>query len=427
MKISLFSRGDLIKTMIYLIKTKLDLIKSPEIRVFCKFFCTIFLLTEVLAIFIIPFVVFPTPILITVIWLIISAEIIIELIYIMKTALLKNSRQSPLINWSVFVTSVFVIFSSLLTTHIDRQFFLQLNIYKIISSAILLSLLYLITLLLFQVKKIQVKNRNHHLTYLVLITLLISFIVIGIVVKPYFEKITVLFLSFGITALYFLVTYYFLKIILQLNEEAKKIGIMTMCTIIFVSVLLATSFIVRSWITDEKLQDILTVVAAEIIGGAFTLVSVIITIRVGHIDNQKTKEELESSKAISERQKSMPLFGIRLLCKKQLSSNLNLCTFKTPKIDDALIAYSLFANSDNSNFKIVSLTIDDKVYELEHTHFVLKSEIFGLAFYLSQCENTNIIMRCKDILNNVYAYQLYFRKTNAEEPFFALYAFEEIK
>ncbi len=167
--------------MIYLIKTKLNLISSPELRVFWKFCCIIILATELLAFFAMPFIAFNTPILITIIWATVSIEILFESFYTMKMVLRQSNKcNDRLIVWSVFANAVFCIFASLTIIHIDRHFSLNLNIYKAISSAILLSLFYLIVLLLFQAGSFKVKNSKIHFLYLTLLTLLIGFVVTGI-------------------------------------------------------------------------------------------------------------------------------------------------------------------------------------------------------------------------------------------------------
>lgn len=155
--------------------------------------------------------------------------------------------------------------------------------------------------------------------------------------------------------------------------------------------------------------DTFVTIYASIIGGGLTLLSVAWTIRHGDKLRLKELEQIEKERKEEELKKAKPLFAVNLKLNDDLPRDCNNCLFNiNGNKKSKYPVYAAFQNSDNSNFFVKKLYINEKWYSPIVNFTVLKGQVFFITFYVTskQLKKLESFLVFEDYLGNEYSYKL---------------------
>lgn len=198
-----------------------------------------------------------------------------------------------------------------------------------------------------------------------------------------------------------------------------KLGcILDFIVFIFISVILLYN------ISDNVLQNILITIYSAVVGGSLTLIGVLISIK----NQEKIREEDVANEKIKENLKYKPYFSgnsnkylklnekSRFVIKTSKSfTHDEILTRPLNNNDEIFYMYPIrFLNSDNSNFIIEKITINNEECKQKNI-LINKNETFdieGFKYIIDGKDNVpEIKIFIKDFLENRYLYKIKFKIT----------------
>ena len=149
--------------------------------------------------------------------------------------------------------------------------------------------------------------------------------------------------------------------------------------------------------------DIIGPILCSIVGGAFTVIGVYLTIR-----NERRKEAKENQLS------NKPLFyRIDPMQDYDNKSSIDYIMKSNNEIKDYKL-YGIFKNTEKAIMILDYISVNDKKYYPKNGNVVDKDKIFNLHIYLEEGlkSNDEVILVINDVLDNQYKYKIEFEANN---------------
>lgn len=179
-------------------------------------------------------------------------------------------------------------------------------------------------------------------------------------------------------------------------------------------------------IPNKDLQAVVIPTVSAVYGGLITLVGVAWTIKDSNKKRREDLERIERERIESEKKKARPLFSTVPIEKMPEDDSLSCWADPKHYKIGGIKVVAKIVNSDNSNFYIRKILIENCWCDVIGATHVLKGREISIGYFRDlNNEKTTAILNIEDVLGNNYYYRLEYY-ANIYEGFFYACSAEQI-